>query len=319
MLYWASVTVGYLAPAFGGAVSQLVNLIAGEESGRELFKSRAGGASPVWEQLMGYGSVAVLILALLVGVAILWRTRRRNVTVVLLALTALAYPATLAARFTSFGAELSARSAEFVFVGLGFVGAYALVWAMDSGRFRHWGTAAAMAVATIVFMGGVVVGTPYWARLPGPFLISADPRSVTPIGINTATWMRSHLGLDNKLMTDRVNRVLTKTYGLQHPISAVGDQIDVKSAFFSDTITGDIRRLLRKSGVKYVEADERLPASLPYVGVYVERGELTSHTWNEPMSLTAITKWATMGSVDLIYDAGEIRLYNIQPLTNVRF
>ena len=52
MLYVASVTVGYLAPAFGGAVDQVLSLIAGEEAGRELFRAAPAATSPSLEQFM---------------------------------------------------------------------------------------------------------------------------------------------------------------------------------------------------------------------------------------------------------------------------
>jgi hypothetical protein len=309
--------VGYLAPAFGGAITQVLDLIAGEESSRALFSAGAGGNSPSWEQLLGYGSVVLLIVAMAVGGILLWRVGRRNAALVALGLLALAYPATLAARFTSLGAELSARSAEYVFVGLGFVVAFAALWLVDHPRLVRRGMAISTVLIVAIFMGGVVLGFPYWARLPGPFLVSADPRSVEPQGIDAATWMLANLGPENKLLTDRVNRALTATYGQQHPISAVGDQIDVKAAFFAPRINVDERRILRKAGVHYVMTDERLSTSLPYTGVYVERGEIRSGAWTQPMSAAAIDKWAHIGTVNLIFDSGALRIYDIKALTDV--
>ncbi len=77
MLYVASVTVGYLVPALGGAVDQVFQLIAGDEGSRELFSSSTGVAAPAWEQVIAYGSVLVMVLALPVGLPIIrrrWRT-----------------------------------------------------------------------------------------------------------------------------------------------------------------------------------------------------------------------------------------------------
>jgi hypothetical protein len=169
-----------------------------------------------------------------------------------------------------------------------------------------------------MFMGGVVLGFPYWARLPGPFLVSADPRSVGPIGISAATWMLDNLGAENRLMTDRVNRALTATYGRQHPISAVGDQVDVKGAYFTAALDAETRRELQRARVRYVLADERLTASLPYTGVYVERGEIRNGRWTEPLPAIALEKWDTLASVDRIYDNGSIRLYDLRVMLNVR-
>src|SRR5262249_47935066 len=67
MLYVASVTVGYLAPALGGAMDQILGLIAGEEAGRELFRAASGTTSPASEQVAAFASVAVLLAAMALG------------------------------------------------------------------------------------------------------------------------------------------------------------------------------------------------------------------------------------------------------------
>ena len=322
MLYVASVTVGYLAPAFAGALGQVINLIQGEDSGRELFRGSTGVSAPLEEQLLGYGSVLVLLIGLVLGGIALRRGWLRNPLAIFLALIALAYPVTLAGRFTPLGAELSARSSAFVFVGLAFVTALALVAVFDSKRLsrigprttalRASGPRLAAVGALIVLAGGAALALPSWARVPGPYLVAADPRSVEPIGIDTATWMLNALGPENRLLTDRTNRVLTKAYGLQHPISAVGDQIDVKPAYFAPFLDADNRALLAHAKVRYMLIDERMATSLPYVGVYLERGEADGVPWTAPMPAQALDKWNTLPGVDLVYDSGAIRLYDLE-------
>jgi predicted permease len=71
-----------------------------------------------------------------IGGVLLWRKGRRHAAMASMGVVALAYPATLAARFTSLGAEISARSAEFVFVGLAFVVALAAIWLLSYLSWR---------------------------------------------------------------------------------------------------------------------------------------------------------------------------------------
>jgi hypothetical protein len=314
MLYVASVTVGYLAPALGGAIDQVVSLIAGEEAGRELFRAASGTTSPAAEQVAAFAAVAVLLASMALGGFLLWRNLRHSSAAVTLGLVALLYPATLAARFTSVGAELSARSAAFVFVGLSFVVALALVALFDHERNSKSARRTVVVATMVVMVGGAILSFPYWARIPGSYLVSADPRSITPVGIDTATWMLDNLGSDNRVLTDRDNRILTKAYGLQHPMSAVGDQIDVKAAYFATGITPDVIDLLQQGHVRYVLSDDRLPTSLPYTGVYVERGEILSGAWTTPMPATALDKWNADSEIDRVYDAGPLKLYDVSGL-----
>ncbi len=342
MLYVAFITVGYLAPALGGAVDQVFELIAGDEGSRELFRSATGVAAPAWEQVVGYGSVAVVVLALPIALPIIWRRWQTSALPLTLALISLLYPVSLIARLTARGAELAQRSAEFIFVGAGFVTALAALAVYDTAagyappdgwrsgivawllsrlrlagsRAGRLGTAAVMTGLIVLFMGGAVLGIAPWARLPGPYLVSADPRSVTPQGIDAAAWTLDALGPGRRFLSDRTSRTLLATYGRQHPISSAGDRINLRSAYFDTILTLEDQELLTRAGVEYVIADHRLPTSLPYVGVYVERGEqFTSGPWTEPMSAAALDKWRALPGADRIYDNGDLEILDIRRLT----
>jgi hypothetical protein len=319
MLYVASVTVGYLGPAFSGALNQVLDLIAGEETGRQLFTSSTGISAPAVEQVAGYASVVVLLLAMAVGGVVLWRVGRHNAALAALGLAALAYPVSLVARLTVRGAELAARSAEFVFLGLGVVAAVALLALLAHPLLRRYGRALLLTAIGVVFVGGVVIGFPFWARLPGPYLVSADSRSVEPIGISAADWMLADLGPDNHVLTDRVNRVLATAYGLQHAVTSVGDRANVRGLYFKPALDEDDLALLRLLAVRYVEIDRRLTTSVPYVGTYLESEELTElGPWKTPLPAADQDKWNVTAGVDRVYDNGPIQIYNLDVLLDAK-
>jgi hypothetical protein len=342
LLYVASVTVGYLVPALSGAIDQVLNLIAGDEGSRELFRSATGVAAPAWEQIVGYASVAVMVLALPIALPMIWRRWRTSALPLTLAIIALLFPVSLLARLTARGAELAQRSAEFIFVGAAFVAALAALAVVDTAahrappegwrsgtvawllarlhitgeRARRFGTGAVMTGLIMLFMGGAILGIAPWARMPGPYLVAADPRSVSPQGIDAATWTLGALGPGRRFLSDRTSRVLLATYGRQHPISSTGDKVNLRSAYFDDTLTPDDQDMLTRVGVEYVIADHRLPTSLPYVGVYVERGEqFTSGPWTVPMDAAALDKWAALPGADRVYDNGALEILDIRRLT----
>jgi hypothetical protein len=323
MLYVSVVTVGYLAPAFEGAMSEVVRLMTGDSAGRELFRAAGSQVPPAWEPVASYLSVAILLVALSIGLFAIRRHHRFEVLYVTLGVGALAYPASLASRLTERGAEIAARTSEFIFVALGFVTALAIValgaaWRRRRGRMPTFldrrPTPLLAAGVIAIFVGGVILALPAWARLPGPYLVAADPRSVEPEGISAAAWMRRTLGTENRVMTDRTNRALLATYGDQHPISAVGDQVNVKAAYFSTLLERDQLEILRRAGVRYVLADLRLATALPTVGVYVERGELLSGPHLRPMDLQALTKYDDEPLASRVFDSGSIRIYDIGEL-----
>jgi len=316
ILMVATVTIGYLAPAIEGAAADIRRLAAGESGVRQLFRVSGAPAQPAWEIAVGYGAVAIILVALPVG---LWHIRKRfrldSITITL-ALASLAYPLALIARLTERGAELSARATTFVFVGVSFVFAAAVVRAL-SWRIRGQSVVALWSiVAAMLFLGGVVVAVPPWGRLPGPYLVGADPASIEPQGIAAAQWTLHHLGPENRFMTDRTNRLLLGTYGRQHPITASGDRVNVRPAFFATVLGSAEIGVLRAGRVRYVLIDRRLSAALPRVGVYTERGEANAGRRTVPIAPSVLAKFDRIPGVSRIFDSGDLQIYDIGVLTD---
>src|SRR5262245_49739248 len=137
LVYAATLTAKYLFPQLGGSLTQLIQLIAGEAVGRELFRSPAGQVSPVWERVTGYTAVVLILLGLPFGLRRLWQTQRDHPLARALAAGALAYPISLAMRLTERGAEAANRGAAFLFVAIGFVLASWLVEQPFGQRLRQ--------------------------------------------------------------------------------------------------------------------------------------------------------------------------------------
>ncbi len=128
----------------------------------------------------------------------LWRT---------LALVALLYPVTLRLRLTQAGTETSQRASEFVFVGLAFVTGLLIVEAAgpDNPLRRTVRNLGIAVVATVVFLGGFIVGESPITRQPGPFLVAAESRSVSPQVLAAAEFADEHLPPRSRVLVDRVN------------------------------------------------------------------------------------------------------------------
>lgn len=310
-LYVASTLVDYLSPVLGGALGDFFRLLAGEGTARELFRY-AGQVAPAWEQLTGYASVALVLLGLPFGLWRILRYHRRDPVAVALALAALAYPASLALRLTALGAETANRASEFVFLGIGFVLAIA-VTEVRAIKWSRFAPALLAGLVTTVFVGGLIIGWARWARLPGPYLVAADPRSVERQGIEVAGWAREYLGPGNRFVSDRTNRLLLGTYGGQRPVTGYGDLVDTKTLILSPRLGPAEERVARLGNVRYVLADSRLSTSLPLGGVYVERGELSivgAH--RVPLSEERLGKFDGEPSISRIFDSGNIRIYDVE-------
>lgn len=305
---------GYLGPVFEGGINELLQVIRGELVGRELFKSGTGELAPLWERLTGFGAVGLVALAMPFGLYQIWRRYRGNVPALVMGIIGVLYPLTLALRFTSRGWQIANRSSEFIFIAVAFVAAAGLVsfWlSRPSGRKL---IPVMTVLVTIVFMGGIIAGWPPWGRLPGPYLVSADTRSIEPQGTSAATWTRQYLGTGHRVAADRVNRLLMGAYGLQDVITHLHDGIDLSWVYFTAELNANHRALLARTGTEYLVVDRRLSTMLPILGVYFEAGEPNSFAHQTPIKPEALAKFYGLPDFSRVFDSGDIQIYDVSQI-----
>ena len=318
LIFVASVTVNYLFPQVATATRQVISLVAGESTGRQLFRSYGGNVSPLWEQLVAYLSTVLILVGLPFGLFQVWRRYRRQAAALALGLVALAYPASFPFRLTRGGAEAANRSNEFLFLGIAFVLAVGIaeLWLV---RRQEWHKVAlALTSAAIIFVGGVILGFAPWARLPGPYLVSADSRSVEPEGITAAQWARSYLGDNNRILADRTNALLMVGVGGQRPITGYGDGIPTFRVVLSSKLEASELAIIREAALRYVVIDTRLAWGLPATGVYFERAEPDAARITFPIDPRDFSKFDSNTSIARLFDSGHIVIYDVGGLASAR-
>ena len=186
LVYTQSRALGYLGPVVTSAVHQLQLILAGEAATRQLFHDYGGDVTPLWQRVMASGSVGLILVGIVPGLFWIWRNRV-NAAVLALAVWALLYVPSQALRLSQAGIEVADRATEFVFLGLATVLAIGMTQVRPDVLTRRVAIWALSILATVLFIGGIVAGSgPDWERFPGPFLVSADARSLTQEGISAA-------------------------------------------------------------------------------------------------------------------------------------
>jgi hypothetical protein len=311
-VFVATTVIDYLAPMVGSAGGEVIQLLLGNLDPRQLFTAPSGEVAPAWERLIGSASVAVTLLLLPLGLLIVWVHHRWSPVTVALALIALLYPASLLARLTPVGADVTSRTPEFLYIGLAVVVALALARFSYRGLVGGLRLAAVGSALAILVVGGVLIGMPAWERLPGPYLVSADSRSIESEGLAAAAWSNDVLGPNNRFVADRVNRILLATYGRQNIITSYATGVPVNRLFFDPEIGDAEREIVQEGKVTYLLADQRLTTALPTVGHYFDRGEESLVGLRvSPLDPELLDKFDHMPGVSRVFDSGNIRIYNI--------
>jgi hypothetical protein len=314
MVLAASPVINYLQPQIVGGLRQVIGLIGGEGASRHLFQSYAGPPTPEWDRLASFAFPVIVLIAMPFGWLQIRRSRRLGPFSVLFAVTSLAYPVAGLFRFTSLGVAMSERLSAFAFVPASYCVAMAMAGRPDIHSSRAW-RAALTVIAAVLLYGGIALGNPYWARLPRPYLVSGDPRSVEPKGVSAATWANEFLGPGRRIGADRINRLLMMTYGRQWPVARAGDDVDPTPVFFDQRFTLSDRRLLRRGRLDYLVVDYRLTRSLPWLGAYYDDSEPGGLRHKQPIPPAAFAKFDRTAGLSRVFDNGDIAIFDVTEVT----
>ena len=312
----APLTIAYLAPVLLGAGRSAVELLGPQAESRELFRSATGYVAPLWERLVGLGSVALIVVGLIPGLIHAWRLQLRRAFALLLAGGSLAFLGMQALRLSPASWETANRSSEFLFLGVAFVlglGAEAMLRA----RRRHLARQAAFAVyAGIIFLGGVIAGWQPPARLSLPYLITAENQILEPQGVTAAHWAREFLGPHNVLLADETNARLMLRIGEQAPLT--GKRLGVRDLIVADSVGRGEREILQVTGARYVVIDRRLISWNSLVGLYFDSALVALNATSEMLDAPALQKFDAQVGADRLYDSGDLTIYDVGELSGVR-
>ncbi len=321
-LAWAFLVAGnpvweYLSSYFTTAFGELEHILAGVDKARQLFTAQNVTPAPIWDRLLMLGSVAIATFGLPFGLLSLWKQHRHSVLAITLGIASLAYPITQVFRFSSYGAEITDRSAAFLFLPIAYVLALFITHYWPTRRLNRRVIALITCSIAVMLLGGALLESgPAYSSLPGPYEVVADGRSIEPIGIQAAQWSLSHLGPDNRVATDRINQTLFGTFGEQRIVSEQEDNVGIASIFYSSHFDGQTIAKLRKAGIRYLVVDLRLSTSRPLLGFYYETDEPGAFHLTGPISREALTKFSAIPQVNQVFDDGFIVIYDVGALTN---
>jgi hypothetical protein len=304
-------TVEELGGVLTGAIEGLVNLVFGGDEPKALFQGE-GPTNSFAARLVAIASVITLLGVIAAGFLRIWRRPQAPTIWWVLAATATLYPATLAVRLTQAGTETAQRASAFVFVGMAFLTALLfgpMRWPRK--RLERRALAAGLAaLATIIFIGGVIIGKLPATRQPGPFLIGADARSIGPQGHAAAQFAKHHLPPESRILVDRSNSTLLGSYGGVNPVQGQIDGIPVARVLFNRNFGETERFVIEENDIDYVVTDRRLSSDLPVLGFYFEPDEPGAATRRSPLSARSLAKFRRVRELSQIYSNGPISIYD---------
>jgi hypothetical protein len=307
LVFAAGGTIGYLAPVLNDAINKLVQTLHGEAATRVLFANQGGvETTPFLERAVAILGIAVLGLYVLAGTRLIWRRRwRRNPLLVVLALAAIAYLATLPLRFVPAAWETASRASEFLFVGVGMIVALGMVWIMErpGADIRRTRQLIAWSLA-LVLASGIIAGWPASLRLALPLEVKAVGHTIEPPGYVAAKWSGQKLGPTQVVAAEDSDARLFLDYANQAAYTGVFPDVDDMLA--SKTLQG-WHGLLKRYRITLVETDLREISTDVIAGYFFNVG-------STPLMAPGTANKFDLPDVDRIFDGGNFTIYAVRRL-----
>ena len=308
MVVAAGNTVDYLSPVFSGAVSSFWNTIFGESKARGLFQSPSADIvykTPFVARLVTLAAVGLLLLGYFAGFREAWARRAKRPFVILFCFGGAAFFATLGLRLAPGAWETGNRAGMYLFIGLAFVVAYAVLRLMRAGPRLLLRRAALLACMGIVVIGGAIAGWPWDSQLAQPTRITAGGTEIESEPITLAHWIGAHLPERKFAAADADARMILAPGGAK---AKTGDALAIKTILPETSLSNWELPSLRGNGLGFIAADRRIEATDPGRGsfFYVPGSE-----GDALLPLAAMHKFGKR-SLGRVYDSGNIVVFNLR-------
>jgi len=270
--------------------------------------------APLLDLALEYGSILLLCLLAAIGISRMWRSRKSTQSPLILGLAIASLGLFAALVFRLLGAEgsqLYGRATSFFMVPVSLAvaftlrGLYARRKSNGTGMRntklsmpRPWiGVAAILLLA----LGGITLGEPpYYARLPGSFLVEAWERSIDEHNLDLSQWAAAELPINTSISSDSITSSLLDSIGHQEALYTGG------GLFAQADLTTAARRLVSKYKIAFVVVDKRLAEQLPADGFYFGNQSSPNHS---KLPLRDLTKFNHIAGVSRIFNDGTISVY----------
>lgn len=282
---------------------------------RRLF---GGITLPLYEISSGYlAAILIGVLALMGAFVIFIHKKVRYAAEIGLLAFGLLYFVTAPLVLTPWGSEAGRRSWTYSFISLSILSGVAITWLVERNsiwklKTRFLGPVLSVFLLTLLLVGGVASSTTISYRFPGEYLQNSDARSFTVEIIDSAQWMLSQGGANNRVLGDRTTERIFGSYGLQQPAMLGGPR--PWEVFLPTSWTADALYWLEQAKAPFIVVDQRMAELPPQMDIRFQRGEPPIEYSNQPLPKESIRKFDDLTQLNRIFDSGNIRIYSLNTI-----
>jgi hypothetical protein len=163
----------------------------------------------------------------------------------------------------------------------------------------------AVLIVCLLVIGDITGGwPPFYARIPGPFIVDSWERSVDEQDLALGHWAGVELPFDSGMASDFMTADI---------VAGLGDQANVETVaylFLSPKFDQVDRRLATLEQIAFVIVDERISSQLPASGAYFARDPYAG-SYSTPIPRGDLLKFNHVPGISRIYSDGTLTVYDL--------
>lgn len=276
------------------------------------FETRSGYRPPIPEQLVAFGSVALVFGGVLWSLIQMVRRRRlRSAPIILFSLGALGYLLMSPLRLFPGAWETANRAQELLFVGVALLLAFAVMQVVANARRPRVTRAVLCAGVAMVICGGVIQGWPGPLRLSQPLEVRVGDATIRPEGLEVATWAVRHLPGNTVYVGDAATGRELSTSGAKFAFTGTAD--GVPQLLYQKTLPDWQYDFLVNDKIDFAVVDRRRVSSDNLAGYFFRRRDDPDGGYGYyPPGVRR--KFERLPRSSLVTDSGNIVLYDLRGL-----
>ncbi len=323
-------------PTFSYLVSTFSQLINPNSSGAQVNSAlialpnpdplalhQVGSGMPFSDTLLEYAWVLLVSLSLIMGLVAVWRQRRRTTPqMIAWAIASLSVFVSIAIRAISpvGGGELASRMLSFSLIpgsllcaiGISSITRY---WLHSRSKVSRLGLVGRLRWSVIILFvailepGGIASGwPPFYARIPGPYVVAGRNRTVNTYDLNAAEWARTYLPGNSLIASDFTNDQLMDAIANTRS----SDSTTVSAFFISRKIDPSLKRAVESLQLDFLVVDRQITSGTAVDGLPIFADDPFAGYYKAPIPVASLDKFDTLPGISRIYAAGPIVIYDLR-------
>jgi hypothetical protein len=163
-------------------------------------------------------------------------------------------------------------------------------------------------VALLVIGAVAVSWPPFYARLPGPYIVGGRDRTVDQYDLEAADWADLNLNHGSVVAADITNSELMASIGQE----TIPGGFTAAFLLMSTSVSPALEKEVIDANIQFVVADQRITTAVAVAGNPVFQYDPFAGYYVRPIPTRSLGKFNSLAGVSRVFDDGPIVIFDLR-------